>query len=570
MNRKIIYISLVSLITFIFSMTYFSYAFFTNKNEQHGKLNIVVGKLNYKINSQDLTNDLLVMAAGEEKEVTITITSLNSFTSEYQLYYESDGSVEVSLSEDTLANPNGTIAKDESKTINLIIKNLLSTSNTITFGVEGGFVGQELALEHGNAIVGEEEKLNITVDLYKGMVPVYYKNGDTYVADTNKKWYNYEKREWANAVLVSNTSDYFNEDGSIKDSMKNQKIDSGILQYYVYIPRYKYKLFSNATNINNLISSGNTPVQIIEVEFVGTDTINDSTKAQDTGYRKGEWYVHPSFTFGSKELNGIWVGKFETTGTAENITILPNQQSLSNLKILDAFNLVRTVENGNGLNSEEVDSHIMKSMDWGVVAYLSNSKYGRYIDENTCVLSGCRIWNNNTNVGTSLKDIGTSITGCSATSFDEDTLYNSTSCVSGSEWNGANNNGRSSTTGNIYGIYDMSGGTFEYIMANTTSSGTADNIDKKYFTEYYNKYSSREHKNSKLGDAIRECLVTFRSYDSAWYNSRSHLARDGEPRMYRGGGSIDLPYTSIFAFSSGTGVAVKTISFRIVLTKDSE
>ena len=30
------------------------------------------------------------------------------------------------------------------------------------------------------------------------------------------------------------------------------------------------------------------------------------------------WATHPAFSFGNKELNGIWVGKFETTDNYVN------------------------------------------------------------------------------------------------------------------------------------------------------------------------------------------------------------------------------------------------------------
>ena len=54
-RKKIIYLGLLLIVTVIVSVTYFSYAFFTQKDEQHGKLNIVAGTLDYKIESDDLT-----------------------------------------------------------------------------------------------------------------------------------------------------------------------------------------------------------------------------------------------------------------------------------------------------------------------------------------------------------------------------------------------------------------------------------------------------------------------------------------------------------------------------------
>ena len=47
-----------------------SYAIFSNTKEEHGKLNIVAGNLNYKIESSELEeNSILVSARSEERRV---------------------------------------------------------------------------------------------------------------------------------------------------------------------------------------------------------------------------------------------------------------------------------------------------------------------------------------------------------------------------------------------------------------------------------------------------------------------------------------------------------------------
>jgi hypothetical protein len=47
-----------------------------------------------------------------------------------------------------------------------------------------------------------------------------------------------------------------------------------------------------------------------------------------------------------------------------------------------------------GMKSTEIDTHMMKNMEWGAVAYLSSSIYGRYTDSTTCISSGCEVWIN--------------------------------------------------------------------------------------------------------------------------------------------------------------------------------
>ena len=66
---------------FLVSTMYFSYAFFSNINEEHGKLNIVAGTLNYKIESNQLENNKVTVRFNETKVIDIKLTSLNSIDS---------------------------------------------------------------------------------------------------------------------------------------------------------------------------------------------------------------------------------------------------------------------------------------------------------------------------------------------------------------------------------------------------------------------------------------------------------------------------------------------------------
>ena len=89
-----------------------------------------------------------------------------------------------------------------------------------------------------------------------------------------------------------------------------------------------------------------------------------------------------------------------------------------------------------------------------------------------------------------------------------------------------------STTGNIYGVYDMSGGAEEYVMGNMSSSnGTTYTYDAgagsnftynadtaKYITTYaYGKSESDQtaYNRGRLGDATSEVVSKAKS---GWYN----------------------------------------------------
>ena len=148
-----------------------------------------------------------------------------------------------------------------------------------------------------------------------------------------------------------------------------------------------------------------------------------------------------------------------------------------------------------------------------------------------------------------------------------------------------------STTHNIYGVYDMSGGVDEYMMANivsndgstmmsgydtTTNSGYTGKVydDGNYTSytgidypnnKYYDKYSfSTDYTlriRSKLGDGIKEVYKG----DKGWYNDTSFLVYPAHPWFARGG---RYDNTSAGAFESGTlgGNASPGTSSRLIIT----
>ncbi len=153
MNRKkVMYIGIIIILTVILSITYFSYAFFTRQDILDGKLNIVTGTLKYKITSSDLdNNNSIVISANTIKSINIKITSLNDINSKYELYYTSISNnfdIGYSSSSDL---PTGTINKNGVKNIVVNVKNKSNSSITLTFGVDGGFINNDLVI-NGNQI----------------------------------------------------------------------------------------------------------------------------------------------------------------------------------------------------------------------------------------------------------------------------------------------------------------------------------------------------------------------------------------------------------------------------------
>ena len=419
----------------------------------------------------------------------------------------------------------------------------------------------------------------IDVELYQGLIPVTYNSrGDVVVADINTKWYDYSNHEWANAVLVNCAdstikSKYFNADMSLKSSVVGKTISMDeILQMYVYIPRYRYKLF----NANN----GTSKEQAVDIIFekVATEKSN--------GTENGEWLTHPAFTFGNTELPGFWAAKFEASGTNDNYQIKPNQKSLTSINLATMYNTSRsTILNASkyGLNNN-VDTHMMKNIEWGAIAFLTNSIYGRYNDASTCIASGCEVWINNINTGygsgtavSGQPQWGPSITGCAGTFASVGISNSQTTCASGYDWKTKGVN--ASTTGNQYGIYDMSGGAWEYVMGvqkdangnvQVGSSGfsTSSLPDSKYYDLYdYQAEDGVGYTRYHLGDATREVLKNNSSqWENAWWSDYAYNIYSSEPWVIRGGRYHYGSAAGVFDFYRYGGWGDTGGSFRSVLS----
>ncbi|MDD4608188.1 MAG: hypothetical protein PHD10_03565 [Bacilli bacterium] len=374
-------------------------------------------------------------------------------------------------------------------------------------------------------------------ELSKGMIPIV-RNGTEWVkADIFSNWYDYNTRKWANVVLVTDeTRDYYQE-----LEPGNPIKEDDVLAYLVWIPRYKYKLF----NTDSLASS----IQAIDIVFENKETPKSDGRVgediQTEQPQNGNYMTHPAFTFGDSELNGFWVGKFETTGTQTNPTVKPNSISLTNQNIKDQFLTSRLFNDKlvYGLELDE-DAHMMKNTEWGAVAYLSQSYYGKYGNPIYTGALGLEkeIYFNNVNTYITTGN-GPGVTGCAGDSINA-TMVRKEACPEGYEYYTIQGV-KASTTGNIYGIYDMNGGVREYVMGamyndddTTVSIGNSgffkDNIDSLAMSKYIDKYKygttyndQTAYNRSILGDAIGETRGWNGDFQGFVYNGHPWFARGG-------------------------------------------
>ena len=423
------------------------------------------------------------------------------------------------------------------------------------------------------------EQYNVRPVVNEGLIPVVFdtadgttsvKNGTKVktIGKNDSNWYNYSKKKWANAVLVTNTSrsKYLNTSGVIVS-------EPDILGYFVWIPRYRYKIW-----ITGVSSSGKE--QEIDIIFEG----KNETKAVAT--QTGGYYTHPAFTFGNTELDGFWIGKFETGGTANEPKVKPDIRALVNQNISTQFATAlkfaggtqsgSTVTfNGNstyGLTSK-TDSHMLKNSEWGAVAYLSHSKYGAnrevYINNSSGLYTG----RSGGNVSGSTPINGTYTDQTSTTQYNSYGFYT---------WDGYllnyNTNTRSSTrnlnkvastTGNIYGVYDMSGGAYEYVMGNFANTIGHSGFTTLPDSKYYDVYSSNIFTGTSTTNINFCTLATCGGHalneTAGWYSDSSRFVYSSST-WFRRGGYYNGSASGIFYFYYNNGTNVASFSFRTCLS----
>ena len=567
---KYIYV-LSAIIAILLSVgLYYTYAMFT-ANVSSG--NVVNMDTTLKYNFDISGTQSFHIGKNSIASFYATINNTSNGTIYYEIYYSSNsdltnviiGEVVEDKTVTTIApNTSGNIDTGVSKDVPLVIANNSNNDIDIIIGVASGYVGNTItygsngypngtnitstynssditnSCEGGtnagdNCIVKLENGIKTTYCetsseqvsedpsganrpvLAEGMIPITYDGTNWVKADeygAYNNWYDYGNQKWANAVMVtSSTRDtYMNADvGTVVP-------EADILAYFVWIPRYKYKLF-NAT-----YTSG-TSAQLIDVTFengtstTGTVTCTYNTNGAETCQNKanGNWYTHPAFTLGDTELKGIWVGKFKTTGNATTPTIKPDIAFLKDITIATMYStgqLFRTTNylTTNGIN--QTDSHMMKNIEWGAIAYLKQSNYGL-----------------------GLTDISINSKGSSY-----------------------KNNVAQSITGNITGIYDTANGPWEYVMGNyAKTAGKSGLTVSTVSTQYIDIYNGTSVSASHLGDAVGETagwyndFVYFVSSYSSWFSRSGNYLEGGLGR-------------GVFSFNSGEGNANSNYSFRVALS----
>ena len=135
-----------------------------------------------------------------------------------------------------------------------------------------------------------------------------------------------------------------------------------------------------------------------------------------------------------------------------------------------------------------------------------------------------------------------------------------------------------STTKNVTGIYDMSGGAWEYVAGYvnngysclTTYGKSLVNANEKYKDVYSTGSSDNDSSNytansSKYGDAVYEISGVGNSSSGSWYSDYSYFPDTSLPFFGRGGYYNGGSSAGLFYFGTYYGDSDSRYSFRPVV-----
>ncbi|MEI3410838.1 MAG: hypothetical protein V8S04_02140 [Clostridia bacterium] len=361
---------------------------------------------------------------------------------------------------------------------------------------------------------------------------------------------------------------------------------------WVWIPRYAYKITYYTDSNYTTTTINKTQYGKIDVAFVkyengqnmflnSTDSGEITSDPTEVGAGTEKWLVHPAFINDSsnnfanggwdRELSGIWVGKFEATGTKTKdsdgnvteatISVMPGVSALRDMKIKDQFKYAKLATFGESVSAENLGSHMAKNSEWGATVYLAYSKYGT----------------NGYDVGKNSSD------NCYTGGTNTQTNIYST-------------NYGQSTTNNPYGVYDLRGGSYEYVASyvnygssdsylsiygGTTSGdlyGSSDeqSTSTKYKTVYTASGTSESDSynllvtgnTTKKGDAVYETSTNYQN-STSWNNGTGNSADSYFPHVTHSffirGGDSSYQHTGMFSFGNNAGHSFNVYSFRLIL-----
>jgi len=344
----------------------------------------------------------------------------------------------------------------------------------------------------------------------------------------------------------------------------------GFIDYYIEAGLFEDTRVPTETYPNNYTNDATQELPgAIDIKFISTEQKDNGTGQCENCAEN--WVTPEGFKFGEENIPGFWIAKFETsiletcvaasdsvnTGcdlTTFTLQVKPNVESWRGARVSTYFEASRLMQSSTNapkygfttVGNGTMDTHMLKNTEWGIVAYLSQSKYGKYGNPNYTGMNK-EVYQNSSpyTTGMSNQTANPYETLPDATYDTPDTGYGA------------------STTGTIYGVYDMSSGAEEYVMGNYNNvSGFSTSTNSGFCgtngptevcvewpeSKYYDLYTSDDASSTyKAGDATYET--------NGWYDDSTDFIDSNHPWLQRSGIEEPFRFAGVFGMRNGYGEA---------------
>ena len=210
--------------------------------------------------------------------------------------------------------------------------------------------------------------------LLSGMIPIKYDGYSWIITNKeDKEWYNYRNKRWAN-VMLRDGAKYLDVDGVTLRDIGNTNIED---------------LLGRSIPEENL---GSMYVWIPRFSFKIEDTGIDIEYSKGVvDYTENGYIVHPAFNYASykggdtsdnsnyedisfeDKYLGMWVAKFAASENENSPKYAPNLEEIRNLSIENAFLKSKLTGTSSVYGLQNAKSHLIKNTEWGAVAYLTTA-----------------------------------------------------------------------------------------------------------------------------------------------------------------------------------------------------
>ena len=362
--------------------------------------------------------------------------------------------------------------------------------------------------------------------------------------------------------------------------------------------------------------NNNAPVKASSVNYTQTYSwvlAKEAGTEKDSRQPSRNWLdgIYGTITGQDTNGNNIYGWKNGQQTAIKYPTFQPKTYSMNYITVNDSYNISKALtEEGNiyGLNNSTTDSHLIKNSEWGAVAYLAQSKYGNDGTEpyvNNITLNSGNRQRTDDMAGRTGVDSVYAVTGVTKGSISAGTAGSTIDNINSTTGNTANsgvytwdqkNGQKSSSTLNMYGVFDMSGITWIQTTGYISNghwnlvdfgSSLTDSLRRITSTKYVTIYphnnitdntsimnndsniptaSSANYLNTHIyGDAIRE-TSTSGTASTSWNGNVSCFPALGYPFIVRGGNYYAVGSTTgLFYFNRASGEGRFHNGFRSVL-----